>query len=232
MPAGSLPYSVLAGFSFANLFEIIAVALLFRTLWKKDVEVGSIAGFLPFLLIACVMAAVLSGVIGGFVVSQLLHGAAFPRSFVVWFSGDLSGLVLLLPPLLLLLAPDGGTGRFALPQVSLRSGLWITVALIAIAGVLFLSAPVDWNPWLFIPFLILCGLLWVAVRVNVVWTIVGTTIAGIAEIIATFVGFGLFRFGDISITDEVVLMKAAIAVMTLGLLLIASNSETSAEEHS
>ena len=227
-PAGGLPPAVLAGFSVANLFECAVVALVFGAAWRGDVRLATMPRFLPYLLIACVIASTLSGVIGAFVVSQILQGATFLRAFVVWFAGDLSGLVLVLPFVVAFLVPDEGARRLALPEGNLRGGF--IVGLVLAAAGTFLWLPEGWNPWLFTPYLILGALLWVAYRVNLIWTIIGAFCAGLVEIVATFIGFGLFRFEGMSITDEVVLMKAAIAVMTAGLLLFAASCAAAEEE--
>jgi len=229
-PAGGLPPAVLAGFSVANLFECTVVALVFGAAWRGDVRLATMPRFLPYLLIACVIASTLSGIIGAIVVSQVLHGATFLRAFVVWFAGDLSGLVLVLPFIVAFLVPDDGMRCLAFPAVNSRSGIIVGLALVLAAAGTFMWLPESWNPWLFTPYLILGALLWVACRVNLFWTIIGAFCAGLVEIVATFVGFGLFRFEGMSFTDEVVLMKAAIAVMTAGLLLFAAICEATEEE--
>ncbi|MEQ9574602.1 MAG: MASE1 domain-containing protein [Rhodospirillales bacterium] len=229
-PAGGLPPAVLAGFSVANLFECAVVALVLGAAWRGDVRLATMPRFLPYLLIACVIASTLSGVIGALVVSQILQGATFLRAFVVWFAGDLSGLVLVLPFVVAFLVPGDGARRLALPAGNLRGGIMVGLVLILAAAGTFLWLPEGWNPWLFMPYLILGALLWVAYRVNLIWTIIGAFCAGLVEIVATFIGFGLFRFEGMSITDEVVLMKAAIAVMTAGLLLFAASCAAAEEE--
>jgi integral membrane sensor domain MASE1 len=231
-PAGGLPLSVLSGFCLANLFECTIVALIFGAVWKRDLRFADMPKFLIFLLMACVVAAVLSGVIGGLVVAHILHGATFLRAFVVWFTGDLCGLMMGLPILVAFMAPNDGAPRLTAHLENPRNGVAVALALLAAAGGLYLWLSDQSNIWLFTPYLVLAGLVWVALELNLIWTVIGAFAAGVIEVVATFVGFGLFAYEGMSITDEVVLMKAAIAVMTMAVLSFAARCEVAREEKS
>lgn len=230
VPGGTLPPSVLAGFCIANLVECAVVAAVFRSAWRGDLHFANLHRFIPFALIASTCASVISGLIGAATITYILQSATFMRAFVVWFTGDLFGLVLVLPILLAFLVPaEGARSKASMPR-TLTGMPVVAGGLIAVGAGLYFGLPEGWDFWLFVPYLLLIALAWVAQKVTLFWTIIGAFGAGVFEVVATFVGFGLFRLEGMSVTEEVVLMKVSIALITMAILLMAAWSESARAE--
>ncbi len=221
VPTGHLPWAVYVGFYLANLLEIILVAWLVRRNLPDGVTFANLGSALPIALIAAVPASVLSAVVGATTVTLGLEGASFARAFGVWFTGDLFGLVLVLPLTLALLSPARDGRWHGIDWRHLGEGALFAGALVMIGVGAALLGQTEASVWPAVPYLIFPFLAWIAWRMSLPWVILATVIAGLVQVVATFAGIGLFRFEGMSPTAEVVIMKVCLTTVTVVVLILA-----------
>jgi integral membrane sensor domain MASE1 len=101
VPGGPFPLYVYFGFCTANIIEVLIVAGDVKRLFRNPITHQTLTRVLPIVLLASIPVTV----IGGMFVTSAIEKATFVKATVGWLTGDLSGLLLVLPLLLAWLAP-------------------------------------------------------------------------------------------------------------------------------
>ena len=106
VPAGHLPFPVYFGFCTANITEVLIVAGMVKRLVGVPTTYKVLPRVLLVVTLASIPASLVSAVIGGLIVTSVVEEAAFWSAAIGWFTSDLSGLLLVLPVLLICFAPE------------------------------------------------------------------------------------------------------------------------------
>ena len=220
MPSGHFPLYVYFGLCSANIAEILIVAGLARHLAGKPSFPDNLIATLSTALWAAIPAAAASTLIGGAFVVSAIPNAAYIKTAIGWFTGDISGLVLVLPVLLTWLGLGVPSPRLLNPAQLVES-TGIFLAFIALCGlvVVYLSDMSQISA--IFPYLAFPVLIWTAFRSGFRRTTSAVLAVGLFAISLTFFGYGPFHFQGLSDFAQVNLMKAGLT--TIGLTTIFLN---------
>ena len=105
LPDASFPVPVYLAFCAANIAEVLIVAGAVKWFVRAPVTNETLTKVLPVAMLAAIPATLASALIGSPAVAWGIEQASLWRISVGWLTGDLSGLLLVLPMLLAWLAP-------------------------------------------------------------------------------------------------------------------------------
>lgn len=227
---GPLPLYVYGGFCAANVIEVLISALVVR----KFVPIPSFekrADVLSVTMGASIVASLVSAVIGGAVVSLAIGKATFWSSSIGWFTSDLSGLLLVLPALLVWL-PAGAPSLRSYSKAKLAERI-IVVVLVVVIGIgasVYLTQERQLSTAF--PYLVFPILIWIALRFGTRSTTAAVLVVGLFTIMLTFLGRGPFVIEGLSAFGEVVFMNVGLITIALTsvLLSVVVLSRTEAEK--
>jgi len=148
---------------------------------------------------------------GAFVVSAIPEATYF-KTAAGWFTGDLSGLVLVLPVLLTWLTL--GLPK-SLKQGEVLESTGIVIALIALCSVVVIYLADVRQIMIIFPYMAFPVLIWTALRSGPRGTAVAILAVGMLVISLTYFGYGLFDFHGLSDFAQVNLMKVGLTTIAL-----------------
>lgn len=221
----ALPVSFL--FCCGNCLEALAGAWLVRRFVAHQPTLASIREVLGLTFFSALLSTSLSATVGATVVTRLLGGDSFGTTWVLWWSSDVLGVLLLAPVILSWRNPFQGFGAWRPSAKHLEIMVFFLV--------LFLSASFilrdNWHPevalkYLFIPFLI-----WAALRFGVQGTAITCLLVALLISWFTITGHSHIARIGLSPRGQVASLQLYLAVITLtGLLLAATLQERRREE--
>lgn len=215
--AHGLPVESSAGFALANVIEPLIGAYCLDVLFRNRPLVHNPASVLRF--VAAAVASVSCGAVVGAVTIHASFGAPLAAAFADWLSGDLLG-VLIVAPLVLL-----ASRRVQRPVVTReRVVLYVHVGMLAgLSGFAF------WNGALSIDFLLIPVVLWISVRF-------GSRGAALATAMVAAIAFGFTIAGQTPFVgsgrsdgDALQLLQLFLLVVATAAHLVAAEVETRRE---
>jgi PAS domain S-box-containing protein len=220
VPSGHFPPYVYIGLCSANVVEILIVAGLVRRLAGEPSFPGNLLATLSAAIWAVIPATAVSAVIGAAFVVSAIPDAAYIKTAIGWFTGDISGLVLVLPVLLAWLGLGPPSLR-SLNPMELIEGSGIFLTFIAVCGLVVVYLSDISQISAIFPYLAFPVLIWTAFRSGTRRTTTVVLAFGLFAISLTFFGYGPFHFQGLSDFAQVNLMKAGLT--TIGLTTIFLN---------
>jgi signal transduction histidine kinase len=176
--------------------------------------VKSTNGIFRLCLVAVIMSAVSAevGVTATFV-AGMINSSQYFYVWLTWWLGDLSGILLLTP--LLLLLSDAGKHFNAFKNIALKKKLEVVFVLALVvlsSGIIFddwlLQLVVfRWAYWI-IPFLV-----WCAVRFNRLETIIALVLCSVVAVWGTIKRHG--PFANASLNDSLIIVEAFISIVVV-----------------
>ncbi len=215
--AHGLPVESSAGFALANVIEPLIGAYCLDVLFRNRPLVHNPASVLRF--VAAAVASVSCGAVVGAVTIHASFGAPLAAAFADWLSGDLLG-VLIVAPLVML-----ASRRVQRPVVTReRVVLYVHVGMLAgLSGFAF------WNGALSIDFLLIPVVLWISVRF-------GSRGAALATAMVAAIAFGFTIAGQTPFVgsgrsdgDALQLLQLFLLVVATAAHLVAAEVETRRE---
>jgi PAS domain S-box-containing protein len=214
IPTGTLPFYVFVGFCAANIIEVVVVAEAVKRFAGGAVSHDTLTRVLPVATLAMAPATLMSATIAVAVVDWAEPRVNFWSGWVGWLTGDLSGLLLVLPPLLAWLAPGApGIGAYRAGEVIERILIAVVLMVIgaAIAGHLSRDSEVS----MLFPYLVFPVLIWTAIRAGIRTSTLTTLAVGLYAVLLTYTGHGPYTFLKLSAFDQVVVMKAGLITISV-----------------
>jgi diguanylate cyclase (GGDEF)-like protein len=99
------PFSLAFGVSLANLIEVVTSALLMARLFGYPLDLRRRRTLIGFLLISVLGATALTSALGAFWTLQLVPGPPWWQMFRTWYLGDLLGMAILAPLIIMVQRP-------------------------------------------------------------------------------------------------------------------------------
>ena len=222
IPTGTLPFYVFVGFCVANVIEVVIVAEAVKRFASGPITHDTLTRVLPVATLAMAPATLLSATVAIVVVDWAEPRVNFWSGWIGWLTGDLSGLLLVLPPLLAWLAPGAPRigayrGRDVIERILIAAVLMVIGA--SIAGYLTRESEIS----MLFPYLVFPVLIWTAIRAGVRTSTLTTLAVGLYAVLLTYLGHGPYTFLKLSAFDQVAVMKAGlitIAVTTIFLSVV------------
>jgi two-component system, cell cycle sensor histidine kinase PleC len=213
LPAGHLPVVVYGVFCIANIVEVLIIAEVVKRLVPGPVKHATLSRVLPVTMLAVIPATLISTTMAASIAAAMVAGASFWLAWIGWLTGDLAGLLLVLPVLLAWVAPDAPPiAAYSRHEMIERT---IIGVLLAVIGLAITTAFADQHQFdLAFPYLVFPILVWTAIRTGIRCTTLITLLVGLYAISLTFLGRGPFAYDGLSAFDEVVLMKAGLVTIT------------------
>jgi PAS domain S-box-containing protein len=214
------------GFALANILEALLAASLLVHIFNSRITFGNIGEVFALFAIA-ILCNGLTALLGT-AVSTLAFGAPFMKTWMVWWTSDGLGMILI-APLIVTWVTSRSMFQTASPHRMAEAFLLI-IFLIAFSWLLFGSFTDAQKPllrnYMLFPFLI-----WMAFRFSQRGMASALTILAIIAIWNTLQGYGIFGFPDQSVTEHLVSLQLLLSVLSFtGLLLSAIVSERKKSE--
>ena len=221
MPAGDLPLQVYFGFCSANIIEVLIVAGFVKRYVRGPATHETLTRVLFVVMLASIPASLVSALAGGAVVTLAVEEAAFWSASVGWFTGDLSGLLLVLPVLLTWLTPGAPSmNSYSKAEYIERAVIAAIFVAVGIASPVYLAK--DSQITLIFPYLVFPLLIWTAMRLGIRSTTSAILVLGLFSIGLTFAGRGPFNLEGLSAFGQVVLMKVGLITISLTTIFLAT----------
>jgi PAS domain S-box-containing protein len=220
------PLLVSLGFALANSLEALLAAWLLCLFFKSRITFSRIGEVFALFGIAILSNG--STALLGALVPSLAFSAPFAKTWLVWWTSDGLGIILV-APLIVTWSTMRSMFQTASPRRILEAVVLILV-LVVFCWLLFgrftrAEEPLLRNYMLF-PFLI-----WLAFRFSQRGMASALTILAIIAIWNTMQGFGIFGFADQSVTEHLVSVQLLLCVLSFtGLLLCAIVTERKQSE--
>ncbi len=132
---------------------------------NTEVTHQALTKVLPVALLASVPATIVSALTGGAFITSAIERATFWSASIGWFTGDLSGLVLVLPVLLCWLAPGAPSIKFySKIEIIERTGIAAIFAAIGFLVIAYMTEEKQIS--LIFPYLVFPVLIWTAIRLG------------------------------------------------------------------
>lgn len=220
VPAGHLPLYVYFGFCAANVIEVLIVAGMVKRFIRAPITHETLTKVLLVAMLASIPASFVSALISGVIVTSAIESATFWSASIGWLTGDLSGLLLVLPVLLTWLTPGEPLVK------SYNKGEFIERAVVAAVFVAIgLLTPVylakESQISLIFPYLVFPILIWTAMRLGIRSTAAAILTVGLFAIALTYLGQGPFNIEGLSAFGQVVLMKVGLITIALTTIFLA-----------
>ncbi|NQU60350.1 MAG: PAS domain-containing protein, partial [Rhodospirillales bacterium] len=221
VPAGHLPLYVYFGFCAANIIEVMIVAETVKRFIRAPITHETLTKVLPMAMLASIPASIVSALIGGVFVTWGVEKATFFNASVGWLTGDLLGLLLVLPVLLTWFAPGAPSVKFySKIEIIERAAIAAIFAAIGFLVIAYLTEEKQIS--LIFPYLVFPVLIWTASRLGIRSATAATLAVGLFAVYLTYLGQGPFHFEGLSAFGEVVLMKAGLIIITLTTIFLAA----------
>jgi PAS domain S-box-containing protein len=199
---------VAAGIAGGNTLEAVAGAfLLERVAFRINLE--RVRDVLALLVLGAASATVI-GATNGVTVLTLADaiGGSFGSEWLLWWSGDALGILMVTPILLLAYAQR----KKRLSRAQLLEGVFLLSALIALSAIVFLA-----GAWRY-PYLIFPLLLWAALRFRQLGAAAASFVVGAIGTWGTM--SGTLPFGSAGRTARVQIIQALVGVVAISLLVL------------
>ncbi|HEX9702574.1 MAG TPA: MASE1 domain-containing protein, partial [Rhodospirillales bacterium] len=220
LPTGHLPVGVYVGFCAANMIEALIIAEAVKRFAAGPISHDTLPKLLPVATLAMVPATLLSATIAGLAITAKVGHVNFWSAWVGWLTGDLSGQLLVLPPLLAWLA-SGAPPIHTYRRQDVLERILITTVLLVIGLAIASHLADDTHISLIFPYLVFPVLIWTAMRAGIRTSTLTTLAVGLYAIFLTFLGQGPYTFRGLSMFGQVVLMKAGLITITVTTIFLA-----------
>jgi len=202
-----------------NTSEAVVGAFALRRFPGFDASLARFRDIVALAVLAGMASTVISATIGvaSLVLSGRVSPADFGRAWVVWWTGNLLG-DLIVAPLLLTWA---STWRVASRPAALAEAAALGAVLSVSAALVFIQRPeaVVEKPIL-LPYVLFLPLIWAALRFGVRGAATGMFVVAFAAVLGTYTGHGIFVCADW--TDSLFALHAFLVAAALATLLIGS----------
>jgi len=220
VPSGQLPIVVYVVFCIANIVEVLIVAEAVKRFARGAVTHDAMTRVLPVMMLALIPATLVSASMAAAVVSSEVANANFLMAWAGWLTGDLAGMLLVLPALLAWVAP-GAPPIAAYDRTQMAERATIAVML-AVVGLAIPVAIADQHQIsLAFPYLVFPILIWTAMRTGIRSTTLITLMVGLYAIFLTYLGQSPYAFEGLSAFDQVVVMKGGLITITVTTIFLA-----------
>lgn len=204
------PFSLAFGVSLANSVEVVTSALLLTRWFGYPLDLRRRRSLIGFLLISVVGATALTSALGAFWTLRLVPGPAWWQMFRTWYLGDLLGMAVLAPLIIMVQQP----GFFAMFNVrELPHTFVVLVAPVLVTAFVFTHSQ---DPLIF---LIFPAFLLVAFRLGLPGTVVNILLVTLIAIGFTIKGHGplMLVAGEHMLLHRIVVTQifAAVAIFTM-----------------
>ncbi len=199
------PFRVAIGVSVANSVEVIASAVLLTLLFGWPFDLAKRRSLLGFLLVSVVGATALTSALGASWTTLLLPGGPWWQMFRTWYLGDLLGMAILAPPIIMAQRP----AFFAILRREHVGHTLLVLAAPALATVLVFTHSGD--PLIFLLF---PALLLVAFRLGFPGTVLSIVVVSLMAIGFTVKGHGplMLIAGEHMLLHRIVIAQIFVAV--------------------
>lgn len=213
-----IPFSLLSN----TLATVIAAALVRRFGGEQLVTLRVQSGFL--MLIGGALSALIGALIGtvGLVYADMLPSEHFTAAMGKWFAGDLFGIVVVTPFMLMVLRSLQRGSLTELPMdfaSRLEQGIWLVASAL---GIWLIAEASSMSPAyaLGLSFIPLTFLLWSALRFEPIFTAGATML--FAFVVVTMIGLGVGGFSAPQGLLEPIILLALLSVMAIVPQLVAA----------
>ncbi|MBI2587082.1 MAG: MASE1 domain-containing protein, partial [Rhodospirillales bacterium] len=209
LPGGQLPVVVYVVFCIANIVEVLMVAEVVKRFAGGAIVHDALPRVLPVMMLALIPATLVSATMAASIVTAKVAGASFWMAWIGWLTGDLSGMLLVLPVLLAWVAP-GAPPIIAYSRNHMIERTVIGVLLAAVGLAIPTALGDQQQISLVFPYLVFPILIWTAMRTGIRSTTLITLVVGLYAVFLTFLGQGPYAFKGLSAFGQVVVMKGGL----------------------
>ncbi|MBI1986608.1 MAG: MASE1 domain-containing protein [Rhodospirillales bacterium] len=214
LPGGQLPVVVYVVFCIANIVEVLMVAEVVKRFAGGAIVHDALPRVLPVMMLALIPATLVSATMAASIVTAKVAGASFWMAWIGWLTGDLSGMLLVLPVLLAWVAP-GAPPIIAYSRNHMIERTVIGVLLAAVGLAIPTALGDQQQISLVFPYLVFPILIWTAMRTGIRSTTLITLVVGLYAVFLTFLGQGPYAFKGLSAFGQVVVMKGGLITITV-----------------
>lgn len=202
-------------FSLGNGMEYSCGAFLMRRFFGETIDFISIRWLTAFILLAGLLSPVSSATVGSLVVTKMLGGTPALSTFVTWWCGDIFGVLLFSPPILLF-APRRKT-RIALSFLRYLEAILFTAAVFLSTWLIF-CVPFR-LPVLQIPLIIVLIII-AAFRFNLPFTTFLMLSSALMTTYGTSRGMGRFALNFSTLSSQSLALQAHLLLLFLVSILV------------
>jgi diguanylate cyclase (GGDEF)-like protein len=204
------PFKLAFGVSLANSVEVVTSALLLTRWFGYPLDLRRRRSLIGFLVISVLGATALTSALGAFWTLQLVPGPPWWQMFRTWYLGDLLGMAVLAPPIIMVQQP----GFFAMfNRRELPHTLLVLAASVVVTTLIFTHSQ---DPLIFFIF---PAFLLVAFRLGLPGTVVNILLVTLMAIGFTIKGHGplMLIAGQHMLLHRIVIAQvfAAVAIFTM-----------------
>lgn len=204
------PFRLAFGVSVANSVEVVTSTLLLTRWFGYPLDLRQRRALIGFLLISVIGATALASSLGAFWTLQLLPGGSWWQMFRTWYLGDMLGMAVLAPLIIMAQRP----GFFAMfSRRELPHTLMVLAAPVGVTTLVFLHSRDPLSFFIFPAFLL------VAFRLGLPGTVVNILLVTLMAIGFTIKGHGplMLITGEHMLLHRIVVAQvfAAVAIFTM-----------------
>ncbi len=196
-------------FCCGNCLEALAGAWLTRRFVAPQPGISSRREVVGLLLFSALFSTALSASVGATVVTRLLGGDSFGHVWLLWWSGDVIGVMLLAPLVLSWLSRPAGA---PIPSAQIHEALALLAGLCLCAFYVFHG---EWHPDFTLKYLLVPFVLWAALRFGIRLTTVVNLVVALFASWFTMGGLNHASPTGLSLREQVSALQLYLAVTAL-----------------